>query len=64
MTGIEYGDFISTIDLFDAETKQYNPYYPDKGMLLRPRFDALVSALVEQGVLNEEDFSLSTVLSE
>ncbi|MDE6259318.1 MAG: hypothetical protein K2M42_00390 [Oscillospiraceae bacterium] len=54
LTGIEYGDFVSTIDLFDTETKQYNPYYPDKGMLLRPRFDELVSVLTEQGVLEEE----------
>lgn len=54
LTGIEYDRFVSIIDLFDAETEQYNPYYPDKGMLLRPRFDALVSVLTEQGVLEED----------
>lgn len=49
MTDLEYDFFVSTIQACDANTSWYNP----DAMLLRSRFDAIVSALIEQGVLDE-----------
>ena len=49
LTDIDFDYLISTIDEYDAEIEHYNP----EGMFLRPRFDALVSALVKRGALDE-----------
>lgn len=49
LTDIDFDYFVSTIDGYDAEIGHYNP----DGMLLRPRFDKLVSALVKHGALDE-----------
>ena len=49
LTDIDFDFFTLTIVNYDAEMEHYNP----EGMFLRPRFDALVSALTEQSELDE-----------
>lgn len=52
LTGIQYQYFLDTMALYDAEIENYSRGDPN-ALYLRPRFDALVEELTEQGTLDE-----------
>lgn len=51
LTDIQYQYFLDTMSLYDAETENYSRGDPN-ALYLRPRFDALVEELTEQGALD------------
>lgn len=52
LTDIQYQYFLDTMALYDAEIENYSRGDPN-ALYLRPRFDALVEELTEQGTLDE-----------